>query len=125
MKQPKENCADLVGLGLQSAGHEPLRSLGSLACAHRPVSTSNMSCWPVLTFQCNFRPPPPACPPCRPRPDYCGLPKEVGPCRGRIQRFYYDAAKDECFPVSEGRMAACMHMLLLAFCVGQRGRCTC
>ncbi|KAL4425284.1 hypothetical protein ABPG75_009300 [Micractinium tetrahymenae] len=35
---------------------------------------------------------------CKPKPDFCSLQQEVGPCRGRIQRFYYDATKDECFP---------------------------
>ncbi len=39
---------------------------------------------------------------CRPSQDPCGLPKEVGPCDGKVPQYFYDKNKDDCFTFDWG-----------------------
>ncbi len=34
--------------------------------------------------------------------DPCSLPKNVGPCDGRVEQFWYNKEKDECFTFDWG-----------------------
>ena len=34
--------------------------------------------------------------------DICALPKQTGPCRGRIEKFYYDSQTQQCLPFVYG-----------------------
>ena len=40
---------------------------------------------------------------CRPSQDVCELPKNVGPCSGQVEQFWYDKEKDECFTFDWGK----------------------
>lgn len=40
---------------------------------------------------------------CQPSQDICELPKVQGPCSERIEQFWYDKDKDECFSFTYGK----------------------
>lgn len=40
---------------------------------------------------------------CRPSQDRCELPKNPGPCAGRIEQYWYDKEKNKCFTFDWGK----------------------